>query len=239
MVAARSQPSSSCILFQAGPVSVDLSSAHRTAEHEHHVAVTVVGTVVAVLLRGAAGTPTWSPVRCPPCGRPYRCRMPLRAAELARHVVQLAGLVRVMVPAADFGEGGFHARVGLDQPRDLLQAAAQFSALSILRATGWMCTACGSATGSCAWRRRRPYWRRPVAGRTSWRVHALQNGRGVLVRETAAGPERRWQSGRRAACAAGWRSWRWRAAGKCPGPQEAARDSTIRRVFNPGVPDSM
>ena len=39
-----------------------------------------------------------------------------------------------MVPAADFGERGFHAGIGLDQPRDLLQTAAQFAALAVLRA---------------------------------------------------------------------------------------------------------
>ena len=55
-------------------------------------------------------------------------------AELPQQVRQLLVLVLVMIPAADFGERRFHADVGLDQPRDLLQAAAQFAALRVLRA---------------------------------------------------------------------------------------------------------
>ena len=42
----------------------------------------------------------------------------------------------MMVPTADFGEGALHTGVGLDQPRELLQAAAKLAALRQRRDNG-------------------------------------------------------------------------------------------------------
>ena len=64
-----------------------------------------------------------------------------RLAELRQIVGELAvgglsaDLVDVRVPAADIGERHFHADVGLDQLRDLLQAFAE-AAVAIVRAIG-------------------------------------------------------------------------------------------------------
>ena len=40
--------------FETGPAAVNLSTAYRTAEHHHHIAVTVVRAAVSVFLCGAA-----------------------------------------------------------------------------------------------------------------------------------------------------------------------------------------
>ncbi len=86
----------------------------------------------------------------------------------------------MMVPAADFGESGFHARVGLDEPRDLLQAAAQFSPGAILRA-------CGGIVGGVVQRLDHSHGGEGVlaggchlpVGRVG--VHALEDGRCVVA----------------------------------------------------------
>ena len=42
-----------------------------------------------------------------------------------------------MVPSAHFRKGGFHADIGFDQSRDLLQPAAEFTGLAVLQVGAW------------------------------------------------------------------------------------------------------
>jgi hypothetical protein len=51
--------------------------------------------------------------------------------ELAEKDAELAGLIAVMVPAADLGERGFNPDIGFDQTSQLLQTAAELSALGV------------------------------------------------------------------------------------------------------------
>src|SRR5581483_2551890 len=119
-----------------GPLAVDLPSLDRAAEDEHHVAVAVVGAVAAVLLGGAAELGHGDDDDVLHAVAHIRAEGAEGEAQLAEAVGHAALLVLVGVPAADIGEGGLDAGVGLDEARDLLEAAAELAALSVLRAGG-------------------------------------------------------------------------------------------------------
>src|SRR6516165_8876825 len=115
------------LFLEARPFAVNLPSLYGAPKYKHQASVTVVGSVVTVLLRRAAklrhGHQNDILHAVAHIGRKGR----KRRAKLAQHVVQLVRLVLMMIPATDFRESGFHARIRLDEPRDLLQAAPQFT----------------------------------------------------------------------------------------------------------------
>jgi hypothetical protein len=129
VVTARSRPSLSCSLAEAGPAAVDFAAFDGAAEDEHGVGVAVVGAAGAVLARGAAefghgdqGDVFGIVAHVAPEGGDG-------GGELAQAVGELAvdaALVLMGVPAADVGEGRFNAEVGLEQLGNLLHVVAEF-----------------------------------------------------------------------------------------------------------------
>src|SRR5215471_8820455 len=123
-------------LLQSRPLAVNLATADRTAQHEHHAAVAMVGSVIAVLLRSPPELRHGNNNDILHAVAHVRAKGGQCAAELTEQAVQLAGLVLMMVPPANLGECGLYSSVRLDELCDLLQASAQLSALHILRAAG-------------------------------------------------------------------------------------------------------
>ena len=109
---------------QAGPASVDVAALHRAAQHEHRVAVPVVGAAAAVLRHGAAklrhghdhgvGHAVAEVER--ERGQPAR-----EVVEAIGDLTRGAAFVGVVIPLRAFGKRDLEAHVGLRQPRDLLQ----------------------------------------------------------------------------------------------------------------------
>ena len=106
---------------KARPAAVDLAAAHASAEHEHDIAVTVVGAAVAVFPRGTAklGHGYQNDVLHPIAQILIERRKPV--AEFFQAIGQLPGGAAfgdMGVPALDFSKGDLESDIGFDQPGD-------------------------------------------------------------------------------------------------------------------------
>lgn len=113
---------------EAGPFAVDLTAADTSAKDEHDVGVAVIGAPGAVLARGAAelrhGNEDYAfgiVAHVGPKGGETVAEFPQAIGELSI----LISLILMSIPPADIGEGGFHAKVGLEQLGDLFEAVAE------------------------------------------------------------------------------------------------------------------
>ena len=116
---------------KARPLAVHAAAAHAAANHQHRVAVAVIGPAVAVLIHGAAKLRHRQHDRV----RHAIAEVGDERGDAAREVVEAAGelalcraLVDVRVPAAEVGERDLEADVRFGQLRDLPERLAERAA---------------------------------------------------------------------------------------------------------------
>jgi len=106
--------------LQAWPAAVNIASFYRTAQHEHDIAVAMIGAGIAILFHRAAELRHRDEYDILHSITHVANESGERRPELSQHIIQLTVFVAVMIPTSDVRERDFHSGICFNQPRGLL-----------------------------------------------------------------------------------------------------------------------
>src|SRR5262245_35965544 len=124
--------------FESRPRPIYLSTADRTSEHKHDIAMAVVRAVVAIFGGGPAKLRHRDDHDVFHAVSHIAGEGSQGTPELREELRQLPILVAVMIPSPDFRKGGFQTCIRFDESGDLSHSVTEFSLIlgAIWRAVG-------------------------------------------------------------------------------------------------------